>query len=255
MSRKPIMAGNWKMNLDVDQACTLASAIRDKCGRFRDVDVVIAPPAVALWPIARRVEGSNIGVAAQNCHFAEKGAYTGELSPGQIKSAGCTYVILGHSERRQYFGETDEGIAQKARSAHDHGLTPIICVGETLEMREAGRANEVIDRQIRLALAPLTATEMSHSVIAYEPVWAIGTGKTATPVQAQDIHAMIRGLLSELYDQAVANAVRIQYGGSVKPANVKDLMRQPDIDGALVGGASLTSDSFFEIVAYREEDR
>ena len=149
MSRKPIIAGNWKMNLDVDEACALASALRDRCARFRDVDVVIAPPSVALWPIAKRLEDSRIGLAGQNCHFAEKGAYTGELSPTQLKSAGCGYVILGHSERRQYFGETDEGVSQKARSAHDHGLTPIICVGETLEVREAGRAFDLIRTQVR----------------------------------------------------------------------------------------------------------
>ena len=255
MSRTPIIAGNWKMNLDVDEAVALASSIRDKCARFRSVDIVVAPPSVALWPVSKRLEDSRIGLAAQNCHHADKGAYTGELSPTQIRSAGCKYVILGHSERRQYFGETDEGVSQKARAAHDNGLTPIICVGETLDVREAGRAFDLIGSQVRGALSALNGQEMAKSVIAYEPVWAIGTGKTATPAQAQEVHAMIRGLLVDLYDTTVADKVRIQYGGSVKPANIADLMVQTDIDGALVGGASLTADSFTQVVAFREEDR
>ena len=253
MSRRPIMAGNWKMNLSVDEALTLGSEIRDRCSRFRDVDVVVAPQAMCLWPMAKRLDGSRLGLAAQNCHWADHGAYTGELSPRHLKAMGCDYVIIGHSERRQFFGESDEGVAKKARSLHDHGITPIICVGESLKDRESGQTMAVVSSQVNAAIAQLSHEEVATSVLAYEPVWAIGTGRTATPAQAQEVHAAIRALIEQQCDENTAEQVRIQYGGSVKPNNVRDLMAERDIDGALVGGASLAADSFVQIVAYRED--
>ncbi len=253
MSRRPVIAGNWKMNLSADDAIALAAAVRDRCGRFRDVDVVIAPQGMMLWPIARRLEGSPVGLAAQNCHWADKGAYTGEFSPVQLKETGCTHVIIGHSERRQYFGETDEGVGKKARALHDHGLIPILCVGESLQQRESGQTIAVVSSQVAAGVAELSDDELAETIIAYEPVWAIGTGLTASPEQAQDVHLEIRNLLSRLANEATAQRVRIQYGGSVKPSNVRELMSQADIDGALVGGASLTIDSFAQLVAHRED--
>ncbi len=254
MTRRPIIAGNWKMHLTVAEGLALASEIRNRCARFRGVDVVVAPGAASLYPICQRLADSPIGVAAQNCHHAAQGAYTGELSPVQLADVGCGYVIVGHSERRQLFGETDEGVGKKARALHDHGLTPIVCVGETLVERDAGRTLEVVLRQLDAALGSLRPEEIAASVVAYEPVWAIGTGRTATPAQAQEIHAALRTRLVALAGETVAQKVRIQYGGSVKPDNIRDLMSQPDIDGALVGGASLTADSFTRIVAFENED-
>jgi triosephosphate isomerase len=253
VSRKPIIAGNWKMNLTVSEALDLGAEIRNRCGRFRGVDVVLAPTGLALYPLARRLEDSAIHVAAQNCHWADKGAYTGELAPPHLADAGCTYVIVGHSERRQFFGETDEGVSKKARALHDHGLRPIICVGETLDIREAGGHIGHVKRQTAAAIELLTKDELAETVIAYEPVWAIGTGRTATPEQAQEVHGAIRQALAQFAGATVANRVRIQYGGSVKPANIRALMAQADIDGALVGGASLKADSFAQIVAFRED--
>ena len=241
------------MNLSVAEGVELASAIRDRGSRHRDVDVVIAPQAMMLWPVIRRVEDSRIAVAAQNCHWAERGAYTGEMAPMQLKQAGCTYVIIGHSERRQYFGETDESVAKKLRAVHDCGLTPIFCIGETLEQREAGQTLSVISAQVSTGLSQLSPDEIADTVVAYEPVWAIGTGRTATPEQAQDVHAHIRSLISSQVSETVAQRVRIQYGGSVKPNNIRELMAQDDIDGALVGGASLTADSFVQLIAYKED--
>lgn len=255
MARRPIIAGNWKMNLTVAEGLALASAVRDRCSRFRGVDVVVGPVAVALYPIAQRLADSPIAVAAQNCHWADKGAFTGELSPPQLAEAGATYVIIGHSERRTLFGETDENVGKKARSLHDHGLIPIICIGETLAEREAGQTIAVVTRQLDAAIASLDGGELARSVVAYEPVWAIGTGKTATPDMAQDVHAAIRARLAKAAGDDVASRVRIQYGGSVKPHNIRALMAQPDIDGALVGGASLTADSFAKIVSFEEDDR
>lgn len=253
MARRPIIAGNWKMHLSIAEGTALAATVRDRCNRLRDVDVLIAPPATALYAIARRLEGSRIGIAAQNCHHAEQGAYTGELSPVQLADAGCTHVIVGHSERRTLFGETDAGVAKKARSLHDHGLVPIICIGETLAEREAGQTKSVVARQLAAALAPLSPDEIARSVIAYEPVWAIGTGKTATPEQAQDVHAAIRRQIEGIAGAETAAKVRLQYGGSVKPDNIRALMAQPDIDGALVGGASLDADGFARIVSFEED--
>ena len=202
-------------------------------------------------PIAQRLEDSSIGLAAQNCHWAERGpavSYT-----VQLKEVGCTHVIIGHSERRQHFGETDEGVAQKVRSLHDHGLTPIMCVGESLEQREAGHTLKVVSNQIIQGLSKLTPEEIEGTVLAYEPIWAIGTGRTATPAQAQEVHGHIRRLLSDHFGPEISENVRIQYGGSVKPGNIRDLMAQDDIDGALVGGASLTIESFAQIVAFKED--
>ena len=254
MSRRPIIAGNWKMYTTVSEGLALATGVRDRTARVRGVDVVVGPPALALHPICQRLSDSNVGVAAQNCHWAEQGAFTGELAPPALKDVGCRYVIIGHSERRQMFGETDEGVAKKARSLHDHGLTPILCVGETLEQREAGRTMAVVLQQVTAGLAELTHDEISATVLAYEPVWAIGTGRTASPEQAQEVHATIRERVASVSSAAVAEKVRIQYGGSVKPANIKELMAKPDIDGALVGGASLTAESFAAIVAYDHKD-
>ncbi len=255
MSRKPIIAGNWKMNLTVSEGLDLASAIRDTCSRARHVEVVLGPPATALWAVARRLQETPIRVAAQNCHAQPSGAYTGELSPPQLAEAGCDYVIIGHSERRSLFGETDDGVASKARAVHDHGLLPIVCVGETLAQRDAGRTTDVVLTQIDVALAPLSGGEVANSVLAYEPVWAIGTGRTATPNQAQDVHAAIRGRVAEHFGTDVAARVRIQYGGSVKPTNVDELMAQEDIDGALVGGASLQPQNFTRIVLFERVGR
>ena len=252
-TRRPIIAGNWKMNLTVAEGLALATEVRNLCGRARSVDVVVGPPYTALWAIGQRLADSSVSVAAQNCHAAASGAYTGELSVAQLAEAGCTYIIVGHSERRALFGETDEGVGAKARVIHDGGLVPIVCVGETLAEREAGQTTAVVLRQLDAGLAQLEPGEVATTVVAYEPVWAIGTGKTASPSQAQDVHAAIRGRLSESFGRDVADRVRIQYGGSVKPANVDDLMAQPDIDGALVGGASLKADSFARIVHFEKE--
>lgn len=253
MSRRPIMAGNWKMHLTVAEATALASEIRNRCARFRDVDVVVAPTALCLVPVRARLTDSPIRVAAQNCYSEVQGAFTGELSPMHLADAGISHVILGHSERRQFFGETDEGVAKKARAVFDQGMIPIVCVGESLAERDANQTLSRVERQVKAGLAQLSADEVALTVVAYEPIWAIGTGRTATPAQAQEVHAAIRGILTGLHGAAVAERVRIQYGGSVKPDNIQALMAQPDIDGALVGGASLTADSFARIVAFREE--
>jgi triosephosphate isomerase len=253
VARRPIIAGNWKMHLGIAESLALASEVRDRCSRFRDRDVVLAPPFTALHAVKERLGDSRILLAAQDCHWASQGAYTGEVSPSQLADVGCAYVIVGHSERRQYFGETDEWVSRKVRSLHDQGLTPIICIGETLEQREAGHTLSVVGTQLEAALAALSGDEARRSVVAYEPVWAIGTGRTATPAQAQEVHAAIRRMVAKRFDADVAEAVRIQYGGSVKPENAAELLTQPDIDGALVGGASLKADSFIRIVSFREE--
>lgn len=252
-TRRPIIAGNWKLNCTVAESLELASAVRNQCSRHRGVDVVIAPTALAVYPVAQRLADSPIGVAAQNCHDADKGAFTGELAPPHIKAAGAGYCIIGHSERRTLFGETDAGVAAKARRLLDNGLIPIICVGESLAVREAGNTEAVVGAQVKAALSQITADEVPGVVIAYEPIWAIGTGRTASPAQAQAVHAYLRTVIAEVASVDAAEQVRIQYGGSVKPKNVDALMAQPDIDGALVGGASLSADSFARIVAFRED--
>lgn len=227
--------------------------VQDLKGRVKDVttvDVVVCPPFISLLAVADVLKGSHIGLGAQNLYWEKNGAFTGEVSAPMLKSAGCAYVIIGHSERRTYFHETDETVNKKIFAALSEGLSPIVCVGETLEEREKGITFDVIKRQVKQGLANLTVEQMKTVVIAYEPVWAIGTGKTATPEQAQEVHAFIRKLLGEMFGAATAEATRIQYGGSVKPDNITTLMNQADIDGALVGGASLKADSFEKIVKF-----
>jgi triosephosphate isomerase len=249
--RVPILAGNWKMNMTATQARELASKLLTLVSGVKDRDIVLAPPYTALQTVGETIKGSNIALAAQNLHWEDKGAYTGEVSAEMLLDLGCKYVIIGHSERRQFFGETDETVNKKLRKALDRGLLPIVCVGESLQEREAGRANAVIERQITGVLKNITAEEMKRVVVAYEPVWAIGTGKTATPEQANEIHGLIRQKVRAMYNADTAGALRIQYGGSVTPENVSSLMAMPDIDGALVGGASLKPESFTAIVNFK----
>lgn len=248
MSRKPFVAGNWKMNNERRAARDLARGVVDGVGRVTDVEMAIAPTAICLVEVADVVHGSSVALAAQNMHWAESGAYTGELSPTMLLDAGCRYAILGHSERREHFKEDDELINRKVRAALAHGIRPIICVGESLSEREAGKTRDKVDFQVRAALAQVPIDDLSEVTIAYEPIWAIGTGRTASPEQAQEVHAQIRSLVAALYDRDTAHALRIQYGGSVKPDNIAELIAQPDIDGALVGGASLKADSFCALV-------
>jgi triosephosphate isomerase len=216
-----------------------------------DVDVLVAPPFTALTVIADRIKGSNIQLAAQNLHWEPEGAYTGEISSGMLLSAGCTYVIIGHSERRQYFGETNATVNRKTKAALAHNLTPIFCIGESLEEREAEKTFSILDKQLSEGLESIAADDIEKIIIAYEPVWAIGTGKTASNEQAQEVHHFIRNYVSDLYGKDIANVVRILYGGSVKPNNIAGLMAQSDVDGALVGGASLTASSFAGIVKFK----
>ncbi|OGF44352.1 MAG: triose-phosphate isomerase [Candidatus Firestonebacteria bacterium RIFOXYC2_FULL_39_67] len=251
--RKAIIAGNWKMNKTVVEALELVKDLRFKLEGVSDVEVVVCPPFLAVYPVYQFLKGSNIKIGAQNCYFEKKGAFTGEVSPSMLKEAGCTYVILGHSERRQYFKETNEFINKKVKAVLAEGLLPIICVGETLEEREKNIWNEVIKTQVTGCLSGFTKEEVSKMVLAYEPVWAIGTGKVASKEQAQEVHKFIRGLVEKLYDKPVAEAVRIQYGGSVKPDNVSILMSEPDIDGALVGGAALEAESFVKLVKFEKK--
>jgi len=246
MSRRKIVAGNWKMNLDRAKAADLTRAVVARHGEAATVELVLCPPAPYLGTVAAEL-GGGVALGGQNMHDKASGAFTGEVAPPMLLDLGCRYVILGHSERRTLFGETDSIVNAKAKAALAAGLTPIVCVGETLEEREAGRTNDVVGTQVRGSLAGLSAEDIGRVVIAYEPVWAIGTGRVATPAQAQEVHALIRGLLAGLSSPAVAAAVRIQYGGSVKPDNAADLAAQPDIDGALVGGASLKADDFLGI--------
>ncbi|MFM1943753.1 MAG: hypothetical protein RI897_2735 [Verrucomicrobiota bacterium] len=246
--RKLIIAGNWKMNKTVAEAVDLVSDLKRELAAVKEVDVVVCPPYTALSDVSKIVLDGNIRLGAQNMSEHGPGAYTGEIAPVMLKEFSVRYVILGHSERRQYQQESDELISRKARAAHAATLKPIVCVGETLEQREAGQTEAVIEGQVRGSLAGLTGEQMEETVLAYEPVWAIGTGRTATSQQAQDVHAFIRGLLVSMFGEAVAKRVRIQYGGSVKAANARELMSQPDVDGALVGGASLEARSFTEII-------
>ena len=249
--RTPMIAGNWKLHKTLQEASSLAAELIPAVADNRSVEIVVAPVYTALSTVAETVAGSNIKLAAQNCYPESQGAFTGEVSPALLKNVGCDYVIIGHSERRQLFRETDEFINSKARALAGAGLGVILCVGETLEERETGQMFDVLRRQIRYGLKHLTADQMGGVVIAYEPVWAIGTGKTASDEQAQEAHAFIRALLIELYDNQVASATRILYGGSVKPGNIDGLMTQPDVDGALVGGASLNADDFARIANFQ----
>jgi len=247
--RRPFIAGNWKMNLTRAESVALASEIAGKSAEAGHVDLAICPPSVYLDAVGAAIKGSGVGLGAQDMYFEPQGAFTGEISGAMLQDLGCRYVILGHSERRHILGETDEVVNRKVKAALQLGLTPILCVGETLEQREAQQTQKVVGDQCAGSLANLTPEQVQQVVIAYEPVWAIGTGKVATPQQAESVHADLRRLLENSYNAATAEAVRIQYGGSVKPENAVDLLSQENIDGALVGGASLKADSFFGIVA------
>lgn len=247
--RKPIVAGNWKMNKTVGEGLSLVRELRNVLGVVRDqVEVVVAPPFTALHPVAKALEDSNLHLGAQNCHWEPSGAFTGEVSAAMLKEVGCSYVIVGHSERRQFFGETDETVNRRAKAVIAHGMRPIVCVGETLHEREGGRTFEIVVRQLKGGLEGISPDTLRTCVIAYEPVWAIGTGRTATSAQAQEVHAHIREWLNTTFGREAATACRIQYGGSVKAENAAELLGQADIDGALVGGASLKAADFSAIV-------
>ena len=246
--RKLIIAGNWKMNKTVAEALDLVRGLKIELANFKEVDIVVCPPFTALGEVSKAVLDSSLRLGAQNMSENNFGAFTGEICAGMLKEFSVRYVILGHSERRQFQKESDELISKKALAAHAASLKPIVCVGETLAEREGGQTEKVIETQVRGSLAGLSKEQMQETVVAYEPVWAIGTGKTATSAQAQEVHAFIRKLLVSMFDENVARRVRIQYGGSVKPSNARELMSQPDIDGALVGGASLDDRSFADII-------
>jgi triosephosphate isomerase len=247
--RKLIIAGNWKMNKTVAEALDLVRGLKIELANVKEVDIVVCPPFTALSEVSKAIlETKNIRLGAQNMSENNMGAYTGEIAAGMLKEFSVRYVILGHSERRQYQKESDALIAKKAAAVHAASLKPIVCVGETLAEREAGQMEQVLDTQTRGSLAGLTKEQMAETIVAYEPVWAIGTGKTATTQQAQDAHAFIRGVIAKMFDDNVAKKVRIQYGGSVKPSNARELMSQPDVDGALVGGAALEARSFADII-------
>jgi len=253
--RKTIIAGNWKMYKNITEAIELSNGLKRELFKldFEAVDVVLCPPFTALSEVAEVLSESDIGLGAQDMHWQDEGAFTGEVSAPMLKEAGCRYVIIGHSERRQFFGETNETVNKKLKAALMHGLTPIVCVGENLREREADKTFEVIQEHIKNGLLDICAEDMLKTVIAYEPVWAIGTGKTATGEQAQEVHKYIRDLLRKIYGDTIAESVRIQYGGSVKPENIAELMAKSDVDGALVGGASLKIDSFTQIVTKASE--
>jgi triosephosphate isomerase len=246
--RKLIIAGNWKMNKTVAEGLDLVQGLKRELANIKEIDIVICPPFTSLFEISRIILDSNIRLGAQNMSEHNYGAYTGEIAAGMLKEFSTRYVILGHSERRQYQKESDELIAKKALAAHAAQIKPIVCVGEMLEEREAGNTEKVVERQIKGSLAGLTPEQMEETIVAYEPVWAIGTGKTATSAQAQEVHAFIRKKLTFMFNETVAKRVRIQYGGSVKAQNARELMSQPDVDGALVGGASLEERSFSDII-------
>jgi triosephosphate isomerase (TIM) len=255
MARTPLLAGNWKMHGTRAEAAALAGALAKQVGGITDREVLIAPPFTALDAARQAIAGTRILLGAQNVHGDDRGAYTGEISAAMLVEAGCTHVIIGHSERRQYYGETDAGVNARLRGALRSGLVPIVCVGETLAEREAGTTMAVIERQVRGGIGGIETIHHPRLVLAYEPVWAIGTGRTATPEQAQEVHLAIRKLVAELAGAEVANGVRILYGGSVKPDNIDALMAQPDLDGALVGGASLDAVAFARIVQFQESRR
>lgn len=248
--RKPIIAGNWKMHKTAGEGVALVERLRLLLDTVNAVDIVVCPPFTALAAVAGAAAGSKIILGAQNMHWQDKGAYTGEISPGMLKDIGCTYVIIGHSERRQYFAETDQTTNSKVKAAFQAGLSPILCVGETLAEREAGATEQVVGRQVQGGIDGLTAEQAAALVIAYEPVWAIGTGRTASADEAAAVCRFIRHTVAGMFGQGAADSVRIQYGGSVKPDNVAELMAKPDIDGALVGGACLEADSFSKLVKF-----
>lgn len=246
--RRLLIAGNWKMNMKLESAKALAAGLKDAAADVSSVDIAICPPSVYIQPVGAILAGSNIGYGAQDAYFEKAGAFTGQIEMAMLTDLGCQYVILGHSERRHIMGESSEEVNLKVHAALAAGLTPIVCVGELLKEREAGVTDQVNRRQFDGSFSGVSADDMKKCVIAYEPVWAIGTGKVATPEQAQEVHAALRALIAERYGKQTADAVRIQYGGSVKAENAKELLGQPDIDGALVGGASLKVDAFMGII-------
>ena len=247
--RKKIIAANWKMNKDVNETSEFISAFQKQMENYDcQAEVVICPPFIALHVAAKLLQGSELKLGAQNLHYENDGAYTGEISAKMLKSLGVTYVVVGHSERRQYFSETDEVVAKKVKKALTSDLKVILCVGETLSERDGGVTEKVLERQVKAALGGLSEQELSALVIAYEPIWAIGTGRNATPQQAEEAHAFIRSTVAKIFNKDAASALTIQYGGSVKPDNAAQLLSEPDVDGALVGGASLSADSFAKIV-------
>lgn len=246
--RKPIIAGNWKMNKVASEAKSFVEEVKGLVPNADHVDSVVCAPALFLESLVQQVKGSDLKIGAQNMHFEESGAFTGEISPVALKDLDVSYVILGHSERREMFAETDETVNKKTLAAFKHGLTPIVCCGETLEEREAGKTNELVGDQVKKALQGLSEDQVKQTVIAYEPIWAIGTGKSSSAEDANEVCAYIRKVVAEQFSSDVAEAVRIQYGGSVKPENIKEYMAQSDIDGALVGGASLEAQSFLQLL-------
>ncbi|HJA68803.1 MAG TPA: triose-phosphate isomerase [Firmicutes bacterium] len=247
--RKPIIAGNWKMNKTPKEAVELINQLKPLVAQAK-CDVVVCPPAVCLAAASEALKGSNIKLGAQNVHWARSGAFTGEISADMLKELDVEYVIIGHSERREYFGETDEGVNKRALFALSNGLIPIICVGESLEQREQGITDQVVSKQVKAALNGFTPENAEDTVIAYEPIWAIGTGKTATSEQANEVIKQIRGVVKELFGEATAEKIRIQYGGSMNPKNASELMSMSDIDGGLIGGASLKAEDFAAVVNY-----
>ncbi len=247
-NRKPVIAGNWKMYKTAAEGVALVNQLKPLVADVTTAECVVCPTFTALAAVGAAVEGSNVILGAQNVHWETEGAFTGEIAAAMLTELAVQYAIIGHSERRQYFHETNETVNHRTRTALAGGLRPIVCVGETLEQREGHMTEHIVSDQVMAGLAGLTKNDMLQTVVAYEPVWAIGTGQTATPAQAQDVHRLIRDILERMFDSATAEQVRIQYGGSVKPANAADLLGQPDIDGALVGGASLAAESFAEIV-------
>ena len=246
--RKPLIAGNWKMFKKIGEAVETVNALKPLVADATNVDIVVCPVFTSLYPVAQALKGSNVEVGGQNCYPKESGAYTGEIAPQMLLDAGCAWTIIGHSERREYFKESDEFLNEKLKYALATGLKVMFCIGETLAEREGGKMNDVLSRQLTHGLKGLTEAEFDRMSIAYEPVWAIGTGVTATPEQAQDAHAFVRATVRSQFGETVANKLRIQYGGSVKPDNAAELMAKPDVDGALVGGAALKADSFAAIV-------
>lgn len=249
--RRPLIAGNWKMYKTPREAAETAQQLVECVAGVSDVDIMIAPTFTALAPVFKVIQNSLVALGAQNLFWENEGAYTGEISAPMLKSVGCQYSIIGHSERRQYFGETDESVNKKIKAAIQAGLKPVFCVGETEKERESEQTLSVLDKQVKNGLEGLVSNQLDVLIIAYEPVWAIGTGKTATDDQAQEVHQFIRSLMQKNFDRALSDSIRILYGGSVKPDNIADLMSMPDIDGALVGGASLDAESFSKIVKYK----
>jgi triosephosphate isomerase (TIM) len=248
--RRPIIAGNWKMFKTRQETSAFFDALIPEILDVEHCDIVVAPPFTSLANAVEEADGTRVEISSQNIHWEGEGAFTGEISVRMLLDLGCTYAIVGHSERRQYFGESDESVAKRAKAAVKGGLHAIVCVGETLTERDAGQASDVVRRQVREGLGQLTASDLSHIIVAYEPVWAIGTGRTATPEIAAEMHAEIRRIFAEIHKSSAADALRILYGGSVKPDNIAALMKKEDIDGALVGGASLDPASFARIIKY-----